>query len=104
MNILEITLENPIGYTEIVRLKSEIKTGKNYIFLIIDTGKHEFISLDVIKYFRKQMQTIETQLFKFEKIALIHPPEYRNESSKPEKYNYFTSRVEAKEWFLNKTK
>lgn len=99
MNILEITLENPIGYTEIVRLKSEIDTGRNYNFLIIDSGKHEFVSLDIIKYFRTQMQTIETQLSKFEKIALIHPPEYRNESSEPEKYNYFTSKVEAKEWF-----
>jgi hypothetical protein len=104
MNILEITLENPIGYAEIVRLKSEIETGRDYYFLIIDSGKHEFVSLDVIKYFRTQMQTIETELSKFEKIALIHPPEYRNESSEPERYNYFTSKVEAKEWFLNSIK
>lgn len=104
MNILEITLENPIGYTEIVRLKSEIETGRNSNFLIIDSGKHEFVSLDIIKYFRTQMQTIAIQLSKFEKIALINPPEYRNESSEPEKYNYFTSKVEAKEWFLNRIK
>ncbi len=50
------------------------------------------------------MQTLEIQLLKFEKIAVIHPPEYFNESSEPEKYNYFTSRNEAKEWFLNRTK
>ncbi len=35
MNILEITLETPIGYTEIVRLKSEIETGGDYNFLIV---------------------------------------------------------------------
>ncbi|MCJ8292445.1 MAG: hypothetical protein HRT58_21360 [Crocinitomicaceae bacterium] len=104
MKILEITLENPISHTEIIRLKSEIETGRNYHFLLIDTGKHEFISLGVIKYFREQMQSMETHLLTFEKIALIHPPEYRNESSEPERYNYFTSRVEAKEWFLNRTK
>lgn len=99
MDILEISLENPIGYTEIVHLKSELEAVENCRFLIIDSGKHEFVSLNVIKYFREQMKTLETQLLKFKKIALIHPPEFWNESSDPEKYNYFTSRVKAKAWF-----
>ncbi len=98
--ILEIELKNPLGYYEIMSLKSEIMTAKNYNFLIIDIGKHDFASINVIKYFKEQLLIMEPQLLKFEKIALIHPPEYRNESSNPEIYDYFTSKVEAKKWFL----
>lgn len=100
MNILEITLVNPIGYNEIERLTSEIQTCEKLDYLIIDTGKHDFVSVGVIKYFREQMQTLKTQLLNFKKIALIHPPDYKNKSSEPEIYNYFTSRDEAKDWFL----
>lgn len=98
--VLEISLKNPIGYDEITNLKSQIMIAENYCFLLIDTGRHDFVSISIIKYFREQMQNFEPHLLKFEKIALIHPPEYRNESSNPELYDYFTSIVDAKKWFL----
>lgn len=100
MNILEVTLVNPIGYTEIECLVSEIKACGMRDYLIIDTGKHDFVSVDVIKYFKAQMQALKTQLLNFKKIALIHPPDYKNKSSEPEIYDYFTSRIEAIDWFL----
>jgi len=99
-NILEISLRNPIGYDEIADLKSQLMIAENYSFLVIDTGKHDFVSINIIKHFREQMQVLEPQLLKFEKIALLHPPEYRNESSNPKMYQYFTSIIEAKKWFL----
>lgn len=99
-NVLEIIIKNPIGYDEIAYLKSQIMIAKNFSFLIIDTGKHDFVSINIIKHFRAQMQSLEPQLLEFEKIALIHPPEYRNESTNPELYDYFTSIIDAKKWFL----
>lgn len=100
MEILEITLENPISHTEINRLKADIEAEEICDYLMIDSGNHDFISLSVIKYFKQQMLALETPLSRFKKIALIHPPEYTNESSNPEKYNYFTSGIKAKAWFL----
>lgn len=76
--------------------------AENYSFLIIDSGKHDFVSINIIKYFRDEMQNLEPQLLKFEKIALIHPPKYSNESSNPDLYDYFSSIVDAKKWFLKK--
>lgn len=99
-NILEILISNPIGYNEIEHVKSQILNTENYSFLIIDTGRHDFVSIDIMKYLKDQLQQLESQLKKFKKIALIHPPKYWNESSNPEMYEYFTSIVEAKKWFL----
>lgn len=99
MDVLEIALVNPIGYEEIDCLISEIQTCETCEYLIIDTGNHEFESVKIIKYFREQMQRIKTELLNYIKIALIHPPEYKNESNEPEMYNYFTSRSDAKDWF-----
>lgn len=53
-----------------------------------------------MKYLRVQIQNLEPQLLKFEKIAFVHPPENSNESSNPKLYNYFSSMDEAKKWFL----
>ncbi len=99
MNILEIKLKNPIDYDEIESLKTKLATAKNHDFLIIDTGKHSFVSIIILKYFKEQMLSLEPYLLNFKKIAFIHPPQFRNTSSNQKIYEYFTSKVEAKKWF-----
>ena len=100
MSILEINLKNPITDDEINGIKSKLTAAKNFEYLIIDTGKHDFASISVIKFFREQMVSLESYLLKFKKIALIHPAEYKNESSNPQYYDYFISKHEAKKWFV----
>ena len=67
MNILEVTFNNPIGYAELEGLKVEIEITQNYDFLIVDPGNHDFVSLDVIKFFRGQFQSVKGQLLKLKK-------------------------------------
>ena len=100
MNLLEINLENPIGHDEVIRLRSELISAKRHDFLIIDTGAHEFLSIKVIKQLKDQLSDLEPCLTKFKKIALIHLPQYLNECSNPDKYNFFTSKEDATKWFL----
>ena len=100
MNLLEINLEKPIGHDEVIRLRSELISAKRHDFLIIDTGVHDFLSLKVIKHLRDQLSDLEPCLTKFKKIALIHLPQYKNESSSPNKYNFFPSKEDAMKWFL----
>ncbi len=101
MNLLEIKLENPIAYDEVIRLRSVLIAAKRHDFLIIDTGAHDFISVKVIKYFRDQLSDLEPCLTKFKKIAFIHAPRYQSENSDPDKYNFFTSKENAARWFGN---
>ena len=100
MNLLEIKLENPIGHDEVIRLRSELISAKRQDFLIIDTGAHDFLSIKVIKHLRDQLFDLEPCLTKFKKIAFIHPPQYFNESNKPVKFNFFTSKEDAIKWLL----
>lgn len=100
MSILKIDLKNPISCREIDRLTTILVNAKGHDFLIVDYGEHDFESLDVIKYCRDQLQSIESYLLKFKKIAMIHPPQFINESNDPEILNYFTTEYEAEEWFL----
>lgn len=99
MNLLEIKLENPIGHYEVIRLRSELISAKRHDFLIIDTGAHDFLSIKVIKHLRDQLSDLEPCLTKFKKIALIHLPQFQNESGTPDKYNFFTSKEDAMKWF-----
>lgn len=100
MNLLEIKLENPIGHDEVIRLRSELISAKRHDFLIIDTGAHDFLSIKVIKHLRDQLSDLEPCLTKFKKIALIHLPQFINESCNPDKYNFFISKEDATKWFL----
>jgi hypothetical protein len=100
MNLLEIKLENPIGHDEVIRLRSELISAKRHDFLIIDTGAHDFLSINVIEHLRDQLSDLEPCLMKFKKIALIHLPQYLKECSNPDKYNFFTSKENATEWLL----
>lgn len=100
MGILEIKVKNPINTDSIELLILEIQETENYRFLLIDTGDHDFFSIEVIKYFKEEIYAIETHVRKFEKVAFIHPPHFRNESEVPEKYEYFSSKEEAVAWLL----
>ena len=100
MKLLEIILENPIGHDEIIRLRSELISAKRHDFLIIDTGADDFLSIKVMKHLRDQLDDLEPCLTKFKKIALIHAPQYHDESSSPDKYNFFFSKKDAMKWLL----
>jgi len=100
MNLLEINLEKPIGHDEVIRLRSELISAKRHDFLIIDTGVHDFLSLKVIKHLRDQLSDLEPCLTKFKKIALIHPPQYHNESIDSGTSIFFTSKEDSLKWFL----
>ena len=76
--------------------------SNQYDFLLINFGNHNFASLEVMKHFKERFKQLETEFRKFQKIAFIHPPEYKNESREPSFYNYFTSKDEAIKWFLEK--
>lgn len=99
MNILEIDLKNPITHKEINRIEEKLKAIKGCDFLIIDTGEHDFDSIQVIKYFREQMANLGPYLKPFKKIALVRPTQYQNESTSPEVYDFFDSKEEARSWF-----
>ena len=101
MEILEIELKNPISFNEINRFRIKLLNDENgFDFLIVNTGAHDFESVQVIKYFRDQFELLKDQLSKFKKIALIRPSAYANESTNPEIYNFFDSKEEAEQWFL----
>ncbi|MFT6338116.1 MAG: hypothetical protein ACI86M_000831 [Saprospiraceae bacterium] len=103
MNLLEITLENPIGYDEVIRLRSELISAKRHDFLIIDTGGHDFLSIKVQRQLKDQLSDLEPCLTKFKKIAFIYLPQYFYAIDNPEKHNFFTSKENAKIWFLKPT-
>ncbi len=100
MSILEIKLKNPIGFDEINQFRFELVEAAHHDFLIINTGAHDFEAAEVIKYFRDQFDSLKEHLSKFVKIAMIRPAKYVNESTDPEKYDFFDSIEKAKLWFL----
>ncbi len=100
MDINKITLKNPINHQEVDSLVIKILNGKQQDYLIINFGNHEFETLNVIKYCRKQLENIESHLMNYKKIAMVHPPEYKNESNDEKRLQYFNSESEAMNWFL----
>ena len=104
MNILEIKLKNPIDFKEFNKIKTSLTKSSDFNFLIIDFDKHNFASIDVIKYFKEEFKKLELELRKFQKIAFIHPPEYSNKSNEPNFYELFTSKNDAIEWVLSHCK
>ena len=98
--ILELKLKNPISFGEIDQFSQKLLQAVPCDFLIIDTGEHDFQSVEAIKYFRQQFEVLESRLSTFKKIALVRPPEYTNKSTNPKVYDYFDSKTEAIDWFL----
>ena len=90
---------NPIGFKQIDAFANEVIQSEKHEFLIIDTGNHDFESIQVIKYFREKFMELEEFLSRFNKIALVRLSIYKNESTNPGVYNYFDSVDKAKKWF-----
>ena len=90
MEILEIQIENPIDFEGFQTLKSKVENSIHHNFLLIDFGNHDFKSIAVIKHFKEGLKSIESSLLKYKRIAFIHPPQFRNESTIPNIFNYFT--------------
>lgn len=98
MNLLEIALKNPIGYDEVIRLRSELINAEKHEYLIVDLGSYDFVSTEVMKQYRTLLTDLEPCLTKFRKIALIHSPTIITESSSPYRYNLCVSKERAMEW------
>ena len=101
MSILEIKLNNPIGFEAIDHFVLELREMEFFDFLTIDTGAHDFESIEAIKYFRDQFGDLEYGLSSFKKIAMIRPAQFANESTNPKTYDFFDSVEEAKKWFYD---
>ena len=68
----------------------------------IDFGNHNFESIEVLKYCKKELSKIESELLQFNKIAFLTIPPYKSESKDSEKLKYFHKEERAKEWMLSK--
>ena len=99
--IFKITLKNPITRQEVKMLITQILNNKNHKYLLINFGDHDFESIEVIKYCREQLEAIKQVLLEFEGIAMVHPPEYKNESEDKLKLRFFTSERDAVNWLQN---
>jgi hypothetical protein len=97
MNYTEIHVNNPINIKSIDKLMDDIKSC-NSSLLIINIGAHNFESIEVIKELKNRLIQAELTLKRFKKIAIIHPPDFRNTSEDEERYNYFSNNKEAVNW------
>ncbi len=101
MAVLEIKLNNPITEKEIQKLKTKLITSKGYEFLIIDVGKHQFESTNVIKLMREELEKLEADLLEFKKIAFVVPPQFVNGNNILKTLKYFSSKTDAKRWVVS---
>lgn len=98
MNTLFLELENPIDLESVDRLMTQIKSASGYEYIVIDVLDHHFDSIQVIKYFREELEKVQSLLMTFNKVAFVSPPDFQNVSENPKKFNYFKSKTEALMW------
>jgi len=72
--MLKIDLENPITIVEINKMIQEILNVSQPNLLFIDFGDHNFESLKVLKFCKKELSNIESVLLKYDKIAFLTIP------------------------------
>lgn len=99
MNYTEVHLKNPINFKSIDQLMDEIKSC-NSSLLIINIGEHNFESIQVIKELKNRLTQAKLTLNRFIKIAILHPPNFKNKSNDEERYNYFSDKKEAIDWLI----
>ena len=99
MNVSEVYITNPISHKSIEKLFNDIELCEASL-LIVNTGDHDFESIDVLRELKLRFIKEEAKLNRFRRIAFIHPPEVSNKSENEERYNYFCSREEAIVWLL----
>jgi hypothetical protein len=101
--MVKIDLKNPITCKEVNRMIQKILKISKQSLLIIDFGNHNFESIEVLKFCKKELINIETKLLKFNKIAFLTIPPYKSESQDSSKLKYFHLEEKAKEWILSET-
>ena len=100
MNYTEIIIINPITLYSIDKLFDDL-LNCDTLNTLINTGEHNFESIEVIKEMKRRFTKENELLDKFRKIAFLHPPEFVNESYDTQRYNYFTCREDAVKWLQN---
>ncbi len=98
---MKIVLENPITCKEVNKMILEILNISPPNTLLIDFGNHNFESLEVLKFCKTELSHKEPLLLKFNRIAFLTIPPYKNESIDSEKLKQFYSEQEAHEWLLS---
>ncbi len=83
MNYSEVHLKNPINSKNIAKLFDDINNSKSS-HLIINIEAHNFVSIEVIKELKNRLNLEKDILSRFKKIAIIHPPDFRNISDDEE--------------------
>ena len=100
--MVRIDLKNPITCLEVDKMVEQILKVPQPNLLLIDFGNHNFESIEVLKYCKKELSKIESELLQFNKIAFLTIPPYKSESKDSEKLKYFHKEERAKEWMLSK--
>lgn len=96
MEVSKIYLKNPITHEAVNELILGILKVEKPASLLLNFGDHNFESLKVLKYCKEKLQENEMALKKFEKIAMVSVPPYRNPDK--DQMKYFHSEQEAEEW------
>jgi len=99
--MIKIDLQNPITCKEVNKMIQQILKISNPNLLMIDFGDHQFESIEVLKFCKKELSNIESVLSSFNKIAFLTIPPYKSESQDSEKLKYFHFEEKAKEWILS---
>lgn len=66
-----LSLENPITQQVVDNMIQQVQNITRPYGLLIDYGKHEFESLDVLKYCKSELVKIETWLRTFRTITIF---------------------------------
>lgn len=98
MNKIQIT--NPIAPISINDAINRIKAIETPSLLLLDFGKHDFESVEALKYCKSELTRIEATLKKFKKLAFLSIPPYRGETTDSSKLRYFNDEAEAVQWLL----
>jgi len=98
MNLLQLKLTNPITQVVVDDLIATLKEKHSYTHLLLDFGNHDFQSFVVLKYCKIQLESIQSDLLIFTKIAFVTIPPYKTESPNLSKLQSFFSRENALEW------
>jgi hypothetical protein len=97
MKYSEVDLKNPITSKSIAELFDDINDC-TATHLIINIGAHNFESIGLIKELKDRLIQAELTLKRFNKIAILHSPDFRNKSNDEDRYNFFNDRNEAVKW------
>jgi len=99
MYYTEIHFKNPINFISVDQLMDEIKSCISSL-LIINIGEHNFESIEIIKELKNKLSLEKDTLSRFRRIALLHPPDFKNKSDDEERYNFSSNKKAAIDWLM----